>query len=82
MQTINQGKRILLVLFFLIADHSFSQTWNQINDFPAYERDDGTVFTIGNYSYCGTGMTPWWSILGDFYKFSHNHVQDHKYHYY
>ena len=48
---------------------AFSQSWIARIDFPAIERDDAVAFTIGNKVYCGTGLTPWFTSLNDFYSF-------------
>jgi N-acetylneuraminic acid mutarotase len=68
-------KKLIPVLLFtlLISKHtSIAQTWLQLNDFPSTERDDGASFTIGTISYCGTGLTPWFSTTTDFYSFNSN----------
>ena len=55
-------------IIFLIATFPLSsQHWQQIADFPSLKRDDGVVFVIDNIAYCGTGISPWWALLGDFY---------------
>lgn len=56
-------------LFFLFPLFATAQTWSALDDFPATERDDGVGFVIGDKAYCGTGLTPWWAELNDFYTF-------------
>ncbi len=65
-------KFLFFFLSILFFNAFVAQTWQQISDFPADERDDGTTFTIGNSAYCGTGYTPWWSTCSDFYSFNMN----------
>lgn len=57
-------------LFFVFSQELRSQNWQQIADFPASERDDGTCFSINNYVYCGTGLKTGFSISKDFYRFN------------
>lgn len=61
---------LLFALLFLIQSKVISQTWTQLADFPALDRDDAASFVLGNYAYVGTGMTTGWSNLGDFKKFN------------
>jgi N-acetylneuraminic acid mutarotase len=60
-----------VVNLFLLTPAS-SQTWQQLQDFPSFERDDGVSFVIGNNGYCGTGLTPWFSACADFHFFDMN----------
>ncbi len=60
----------IAILFSVLSMELKSQTWQQIADFPATERDDGTTFTINNYVYCGTGLKTGFSICNDFYRFN------------
>jgi hypothetical protein len=62
-------KALFLSSLFLLSFLVKSQVWTQINDFPGIARDDGTSFTIGNKSYCGTGIVPFYT-LRDFYYFN------------
>lgn len=62
-------KAVLLIIGFLLSMFVKSQIWTSINDFPGLARDDGTSFTIGNKSYCGTGIVPFYT-LRDFYHFN------------
>ena len=55
------------LLFLSIA--LFSQSWQQLSDFPGVERDDAVSFVIGNTAYCGSGLSPWWAPMSDFYAF-------------
>jgi len=58
------------LFFFLFSVlFSFSQNWQQIANFPAAGRDDGSVFTIGNSVYCGLGNAFGVGPSTDFYKF-------------
>ncbi|HRH03038.1 MAG TPA: kelch repeat-containing protein [Bacteroidia bacterium] len=65
-------KRILFLffgnIFFTLLSHA--QVWQQIADFIGTERDDGVSFTIGNYTYCGSGLKTGWSLSCDFYRFA------------
>lgn len=57
---------------FLILLSGFllnGQSWQQLTDFPSFERDDAVSFVIGNKAYCGTGLTPWFAPLADFHAF-------------
>lgn len=62
-------KHTLTSIACLLHLFSMAQSWVPVADFPAVKRDDGVSFTIGNKAYCGTGMTPWYSVLNDFYSF-------------
>jgi len=44
-----------------------AQSWLQISDFPAAERDDGVAVTVGNTAYFGTGSMATGGISIDFY---------------
>lgn len=50
----------------LIHSNVHSQSWIQIDDFPATARDDGASFVIGNTAYCGTGFKVGWVEAKDF----------------
>lgn len=45
----------------------FAQGWTQLDDFPSSSRDDGTSFTIGSITYCGTGLNSAWTPTNDFF---------------
>lgn len=57
----------ILFLFVFLSENLFSQTWQQLADFPATERDDGTAFVIGNKAWCGTGFKTGWIVTNDMY---------------
>lgn len=59
----------LIFICFLFPVIATAQSWSASPDFPATERDDGAGFVIDGKAYCGTGLTPWWSELSDFYVF-------------
>lgn len=44
-----------------------AQTWLQLSDFPATERDDGVAVVVNNTAYFGTGLTTGWALSKDFY---------------
>jgi len=67
-----QPMKYLSILLLLFPILTTAQTWIELDDFPATERDDGTVFSIGNTVYCGNGRVPWWDMLADFYAFDVN----------
>lgn len=60
-------KSKVVILFLLSVTVSTAQDWGQISDFPAASRDDGTGFVLGDSAYFGTGVTPWFAPLGNFY---------------
>ena len=60
-------KRLVILLLFFMFFQASAQDWNQISDFPSTSRDDGTAFLIGDLAYFGTGITPWFAPLGNFY---------------
>lgn len=64
-------KSTLLFSFCFNLGLLFSQSWYQMDDYPGVARDDAVAFTIDSFSYVGTGLSPWWSVLGDFYKYNH-----------
>ncbi|MEZ4936169.1 MAG: kelch repeat-containing protein [Crocinitomicaceae bacterium] len=64
-------KHFLFFLFFQSTIPSFSQNWGMTANYPGTAMDDGVAFTIGNKSYIGSGLSPWWSELGEFYCFDH-----------
>ena len=57
------------ILIFISAE---AQNWQQLNDFPSTERDDGVAFVIGNNAYCGTGLNSSFVACRDFYAFDMN----------
>lgn len=59
----------LLFLFLFLAQHLFSQGWQQLANFPAAGRDDGSVFFIGNSVYCGLGNAFGVGPSTDFHRF-------------
>jgi N-acetylneuraminic acid mutarotase len=56
---------VLLASFSAIA-----QTWTQLPDFPAIERDDASAFVIGTDIYVGTGMDAGFQLTSDWYRFN------------
>ena len=64
--------KYITFIYTLLSSTVFAQSWQQINDFPSSERDDGISFEIGNTSYCGTGLTPWFSATNDLYALDMN----------
>lgn len=62
-------KTILFLLLSILSMTAFSQSWNQISDFPGVARDDGTSFKIGNKVYCGTGRNAGFNVTADFWAF-------------
>lgn len=58
---------LCLMLTYILCS---GQSWIPKSSYPGTERDDGTSFIIGNKAYCGTGLSPWFSPLGDFYSFN------------
>lgn len=56
----------------LIQYNCSAQTWTQISDFPGTERDDATLFRIGDIVYIGNGAAPWFAGLNDFATFDLN----------
>ena len=74
MQTIFKTKTKLknlsiIIILIVFNKTALSQTWTQISDFPATERDDGVSFVIGNKAYCGTGFKTGWITCRDMYSF-------------
>ncbi|MES2800369.1 MAG: kelch repeat-containing protein [Bacteroidota bacterium] len=67
--------QLFLISSFFLPSTFIAQTWNQLDDFPALDRDDAAFFRIGDCAYVGSGMTTGWTILGDFYKFNLNTEQ-------
>ncbi len=65
-------KFALIFLFTFFSTFSFAQSWLQLDDFPATQRDDGTAFVIGNMGYCGTGYKAGYVETRDFYSFDMN----------
>ncbi len=67
---IKNGYFLLLTVFVNFVSFSvFSQSWQQVQNFPGSPRDDGSSFTIGNKTYCGLGMDSGFSCKSDFYSF-------------
>lgn len=58
------------IFTFLLEITSFCQTWTKIADFPSTERDDGTYFTIGNTTFCGTGLKTGFVLARDMHAFN------------
>lgn len=58
-------KLFALLIFF--TQLLKAQSWLQLNDFPAAERDDGVAVTVGNTAYFGTGNMATGGISIDFY---------------
>jgi N-acetylneuraminic acid mutarotase len=64
-------KRITCFYFlFLLFVNMRSQNWQQLPNFPAAGRDDGSVFIIGNNVYCGLGNASGVGPSTDFHKFN------------
>ena len=65
--------KILLILSSLCLTFlSYSQAWNQIDDFSGSPRDDGAGFKIGDAVYFGTGLDNSFITKPDFYAFDLN----------
>ncbi|RFC55230.1 Kelch repeat-containing protein [Brumimicrobium aurantiacum] len=67
---INSVQVAQLLLLYLSFNFSFllnAQSWQQLDDFPATERDDGVSFVIGDKAYCGTGYKTGWVETKDFH---------------
>ena len=62
-------RSLILIGFVFFSNHLNAQGWTQISDFPSTARDDGTYFTIGSITYCGTGLNSSWNPTNDFYAF-------------
>src|ERR1700741_928856 len=62
-------KSLLFFLLFISCKILFCQ-WQQLPNFPAAGRDDGSVFIIGTTAYCGTGNAAGIGASTDFYKFN------------
>ncbi|MFT5780104.1 MAG: N-acetylneuraminic acid mutarotase [Crocinitomicaceae bacterium] len=60
---------LLALLFLSEPESAQSQIWQSMPDYPSTARDDGARFIVNNVAYCGTGLTPWWTELGDFYAY-------------
>ncbi len=65
-------KHYLFFLLLFFQKIICSQSWVQITDFPATERDDGTFFVIGDTAYCGTGLKPFFITGNDMHSFNMN----------
>jgi N-acetylneuraminic acid mutarotase len=62
-------KHIFQLLVVVLPVIAGAQNWQQLTDFSSNERDDGTVFVIGNQAYCGLGMNAWFDCTADFQVF-------------
>lgn len=60
-------KKIYLLL--LLPHFLWSQSWQQLSDFPGTARDDGSNFRIDSIVYCGLGLEVGWTCTNDFYAF-------------
>lgn len=58
-----------LLLLLVLPSALMAQSWEQLENFPGSERDDGVCFTIGQKAYCGTGFDVGFQATGDFYSF-------------
>ncbi len=62
--------KLLLTLFCIVTLLNIQcQNWMQISDYSGTAIDDGVSFTIGDTSYVGTGLSPWWSEMSEFHAF-------------
>jgi N-acetylneuraminic acid mutarotase len=68
----NAKNSLLLISLIFIQGIAFSQSWIQIADFPATERDDAVSFVVGETAYCGTGLKPFFVASNDMYAFDMN----------
>lgn len=57
------------LLMFWCSTCVIAQDWQMLPSFPGVERDDATGFVIDGDLYVGTGLSPWWSALADFYRY-------------
>jgi N-acetylneuraminic acid mutarotase len=57
------------LLMFWCSACVIAQDWQMLPSFPGVERDDATGFVIDGDLYVGTGLSPWWSALADFYRY-------------
>ncbi|MCB0477344.1 MAG: T9SS type A sorting domain-containing protein [Crocinitomicaceae bacterium] len=62
---------IIFIFSLLIFNLSLSQNWQSTDDYPGTAVDDGISFTIGDTTFLGTGLSPWWSETREFYAFNH-----------
>ena len=53
-----------------LAGGLHAQSWVQLPDLPAIERDDGSAFVIGEEVYVGTGMDGGFQLTADWYRFT------------
>src|SRR5687768_1473443 len=63
-------KSISLLVYLLVAQSAFAQSWNLSSPFPSTERDDAISFKIGTTVFCGTGLKTGWVPAGDMYAFN------------
>jgi N-acetylneuraminic acid mutarotase len=63
---------IFILFAFFQWENLGAQSWLQLTDFPAAERDDACYFILGNKAYCGTGFLPWFAPSTDFYALNFN----------
>lgn len=56
----------IIFSFLVLANTALCQTWTQLTDFPANQRDDGLATVINNFAYVGTGLADISGISNDF----------------
>lgn len=61
---------IFFSVFILRVWCFYAQNWQVLPSFPGVERDDATGFVVGNELLVGSGLSPWWAPLSDFYAFN------------
>ncbi|MBA2610666.1 MAG: T9SS type A sorting domain-containing protein [Bacteroidetes bacterium] len=59
----------LLITFIFLSNAFLGQTWTQLADLPATERDDGVAVHINNKAYFGTGLLAGFTLGRDFYAY-------------
>ncbi|MBA3681839.1 MAG: T9SS type A sorting domain-containing protein [Bacteroidetes bacterium] len=57
----------LFYTFILLSNFLVAQTWVQLTDFPATERDDGVAVSLNGKAYFGTGLLAGFTLGKDFY---------------
>ena len=63
-------KIILLLFVSTLSIKAFSQSWNQITDFPGQSRDDGVFFSIyPKQTIYESGRNAGFNVTSDFYVF-------------